>query len=158
MIDHEVAERFFGVIADGYDNTAAGFDTLAQKWRDLDQAKTYPERALQVWICLTKAECYRQVADDLRRSRSDRMEREADSHSAIAHLIPGIQRYATAHIRTGSFLEAVLSNDLKEACARADDKSKRLLFEICAYLYNEVTGECWGSPEKVQAWLEARES
>jgi hypothetical protein len=77
------------------------------------------------------------------------------NYDAIAHLIPGITRYVQARIPTGSFLKAVLSNDLKEACARADYLNQHLLFEIVAYLYNEVPSKCWGSPEKVQAWLAA---
>lgn len=28
---------------------------------------------------------------------------------------------------------------------------------VVAYLYNEVRGDCWGSPEKVREWLASRE-
>lgn len=52
----------------------------------------------------------------------------------------------------GSFLTAVLCNDLKEACARADDHNRYALFDIVFYLYNECPSLCWGSYEKVDAW------
>lgn len=51
---------------------------------------------------------------------------------------------------------AVLSNDLKEACGRADSFNRRILFEIVVWLYNNAPITCWGSPEKVDAWLTAK--
>jgi hypothetical protein len=78
------------------------------------------------------------------------------NYGTIDHIVPTLDRYVLNHIPTGGFLEAVLSNDLKEACARADSQNRYLLFEIVSYLYNEVPSACWGSPEKVQKWLEAR--
>lgn len=53
----------------------------------------------------------------------------------------------------GHFLTAVLSNDLAEACARADEDNLRNLPAYVHYLYNEAPSTCWGSPEKVKAWL-----
>lgn len=69
----------------------------------------------------------------------------------------GITRYIEQHIKPGNFLMAVLCNDLKEACERADDENIKLLPVYVAYFYNEAPSACWGSPEKVQAWLEERE-
>ena len=66
----------------------------------------------------------------------------------------GIDRYAQHHIPTGSFLQAVLSNDLCGAMGQADDENRRDIFEIVSYCYNEIPSDCWGSPEKVQRWLE----
>ena len=62
------------------------------------------------------------------------------------------------HTPTGGFLRAALENDLKETCFCADDRNQALLYLIVKYLYNEIPSKCWGSPEKVQAWLAARES
>ena len=76
-----------------------------------------------------------------------------DKYVAVQHIIPSIERYVSRRIPTGGFLEAVLSNDLKEACARADNQNRQLLFEIVGYIYNEVPAQCWGSPEKVNLWL-----
>ncbi len=54
---------------------------------------------------------------------------------------------------TGSFVRAVLENDLMGAMGQADDENRRDLFEICMYVYNEIPGVCHGSREKVDAWL-----
>src|SRR6266702_2435822 len=75
------------------------------------------------------------------------------NYSSIAHIVPSIDRYVNNRIPAGGFLQAVLSNDLKEACARADNQNRYLLFEIVGYLYNEIPASCWGSPERVENWL-----
>ena len=64
-----------------------------------------------------------------------------------------LDRYANSHIQVGSFLTAVLCNDLAEAFAKADPASILALHDILGYCYNELPGDCWGSPEKVRAWL-----
>lgn len=53
----------------------------------------------------------------------------------------------------GGFLRAVLCNDLKEACARADIVNLWILPVYATWLYNEAPAACWGSPSKVDAWL-----
>lgn len=73
--------------------------------------------------------------------------------SAPNSLGPCFRRYIEDKIPPGGFVLAVLCNDLKEACARADDINRRLLWEIVAWLYNEAPSDCWGSPERVEAWL-----
>lgn len=75
------------------------------------------------------------------------------NYASIEHLIPSLRRYADHHIPPGGFLQAVLSNDLKDACARADSQNRELLFEIVGYCYNEIPSACWGSPEAVKEWL-----
>lgn len=65
-----------------------------------------------------------------------------------------LQRYLENHIPAGSFMNAVLSNDLRESFATADDFNRYELFDIVKWLYNEAPGSCWGSPEKVKMWLE----
>ena len=64
-----------------------------------------------------------------------------------------LDRYANSHIQVGSFLTAVLSNDLMGAFAKADPDSIPALHDIVGYCYNELPGACWGSPERVRAWL-----
>ena len=73
-----------------------------------------------------------------------------------ADVMASLQRYIEHHIPTGGFLEAVLSNDLKEAVGRADEDNMRVLPEIVGYLYNEAPGLCWGSPKRVKDWLAKR--
>lgn len=52
----------------------------------------------------------------------------------------------------GHFCEAVVSNDLREACARADERNRHALFEIVAWLYNHAPIQSWGSPEALEEW------
>lgn len=68
----------------------------------------------------------------------------------------GIDRYVEDRCPPGSFLTAVLSNDLKESFGRADEENIRDMFEIVSYCYNEIPFDCWGSPERVKHWLEGR--
>ena len=69
------------------------------------------------------------------------------------HIRCAMQRYIENRIPPGGFLMAVLSNNLVEACSRADSINRERLFDIVSFLYNEVPSVCWGSPEKVKAWL-----
>lgn len=49
-----------------------------------------------------------------------------------------INRYANQHIPTNVFLYAVLTNNLKESFAQADDENGRDLKEIVNYCYWEI--------------------
>jgi hypothetical protein len=66
----------------------------------------------------------------------------------------GIDRYVAERVPTGSFIRAVLENNLREAFGRADDDNRADLFEIVCYCYNDIPAGCWGSPERVRRWLE----
>jgi hypothetical protein len=73
------------------------------------------------------------------------------------HTMAALRRYELLHIRTGDFLYAVLTNNLKEAFQRADDSNIENMYAIVNYCYNELPSVCWGSPEKVGAWLAKEE-
>ena len=64
-----------------------------------------------------------------------------------------MMRYIEHGIRPGSFLEAVLTNDLFGALGKADSINRHLLFDICQWIYNEAPYSCWGSKERVDAWI-----
>lgn len=70
------------------------------------------------------------------------------------HMIGGLRRYIENGIEPGSFLEAVLCNDLKGAVGRADQTNKHRLHDYIMFLYNFAPSSCWGSPEKYTAWVE----
>lgn len=55
-------------------------------------------------------------------------------------------------VMPGSFTRACLENNLSEAIAHADDNSYAALREIVGFIYWELPGNCWGSPEQVAAW------
>ena len=67
-----------------------------------------------------------------------------------------LDRYVNGCIPTGDFLRAVLANDLREAFGRADAENIATMFQIVSYCWNEIPGNCWGSYEKVDAWLERK--
>ena len=69
-------------------------------------------------------------------------------------MMGGLRRYIEKRIKPGNFLTAVLQNDLREACGRADKENIRNLPAYVAYLYNEAPSTCWGSPERVTDWLQ----
>lgn len=71
------------------------------------------------------------------------------------HCRDGLLLYLRYGVPPGSFLQAVLSNDLGGACARADETNQRALYDYVFVLYNEAPTMAWGSPERVKAWIEA---
>lgn len=70
------------------------------------------------------------------------------------HMLYHLRRYTEKHEPVGDFLTAVICNDLREACGHADDTNLHNLPAFIAYLYNEALGNCWGSRERMQAWLD----
>lgn len=73
------------------------------------------------------------------------------------HLIDGLVAYVAERRPTGDFLRAVLENDLMEAFGRADVDSALGMRHIATFLYNYVPKKCYGSPERVVAWLKQSE-
>lgn len=71
------------------------------------------------------------------------------------HIRDGMQRYVEEGIPPGGFCIAVLSNDLKEAFARADDTNIERMHDIVMWLYNECPRSAQGSPEAVQEWIKS---
>lgn len=67
--------------------------------------------------------------------------------------VSALGRYVHDRLRPGGFLCAVLMNDLAEAISRADSRTIGELLVICKYVYNCLPAPCWGSKEKVEAWL-----
>lgn len=63
---------------------------------------------------------------------------------------PGMERYIEERIRPGGFLAAVLRNDLMDAAVRADETVD--LRALVKWLYNHAPPDCYGSPEKFEAW------
>lgn len=82
------------------------------------------------------------------------MSYEFRGYSIKASTQDALDRYARQHVPLGSFLTAVLENNLMEACGRADSDNLANLPAICAYVYNEMPSTCHGSPAKVKTWLE----
>lgn len=68
------------------------------------------------------------------------------------NLHEGLVNYISSRRPVGSFLMAVLENNLKEAVLRADPLTARGLRQLVLFLHNYAPAPCWGSPEAVEAW------
>ena len=64
----------------------------------------------------------------------------------------GTRRYITQGITPGGFLQAVISDELREAVCRADPDCLWHLREIVQWFYNEAPAPCYGSRETMQKW------
>jgi len=71
-------------------------------------------------------------------------------HTSLIH-------YITERRPVGHFLTAILSNDLAEACSRADDNNKYGLCNFIYFLYNYAPSPYWHSKENVESWLKDTE-
>jgi len=70
------------------------------------------------------------------------------------HMHKGVKLYVEKKVPPGSFLRAVLENDFYEAVVKADQINLCYFREWAKFLYRELPSICWGSKEKVQAWLD----
>lgn len=76
-------------------------------------------------------------------------------HRLPIALLEGLRRYLGDCIPTGSFLRAVLENDLARATGSMHPSpAAGDLRELLELLYNSFPSKSYGSPEKVGAWLE----
>jgi hypothetical protein len=69
------------------------------------------------------------------------------------HIRGGLVRYILLGIPPGDFLQAVLSNDLMESFARADDETRRGLFRICVFLHEAAPSGCFRGEDRMRAWI-----
>jgi hypothetical protein len=79
--------------------------------------------------------------------------KKADWSRIPEHMHEGLLRYIEAGVPPGHFLEAVLCNDLKHACMRADAVNQQCLFDYIQFLYQYAPSIAWGSPQKYQEWI-----
>ncbi len=77
-----------------------------------------------------------------------------DDYDITVECREALIRYIEHGIKPGSFLTAILCNDLLSAVGHADSVNKSRIPEYVKYLFNEVPGNCWGSPEAMQTWME----
>ena len=70
-----------------------------------------------------------------------------------SHMQASARRYIEQGIAPGSFLTAVICNDLAGAFGRADDINLASMRDWVSFFYNEAPAPCWGSKAKMDAWL-----
>lgn len=78
---------------------------------------------------------------------------EADWSIIPQHCRDGLKLYIERGIPPGSFLEAVVSNDLREACGRADHINRYRIFDYVSFLSQYAPFVAWGSPERYHSWI-----
>ena len=64
----------------------------------------------------------------------------------------GMQLFVEEGRTPGSFLTAVLSNDLLGAVSYADSMNIKALPDIVRWVFYQVPSAAWGSRDKFQAW------
>lgn len=69
------------------------------------------------------------------------------------HMHDGVVRYIVDRVEAGNFLMNVMQNKFVEAIGAADHKNAACLRQWADLLYNGLPQACWGSPEKVERWL-----
>lgn len=74
-------------------------------------------------------------------------------YSIPPHTREALTNYIVNGWEPGSFLTAVLTNDLFGAVGRADYENRLALMEICRWIYCEAPSNCWGDREVMQNYL-----
>ena len=70
-----------------------------------------------------------------------------------SHLSAPLQNYIEDGISPGYFLELVLENNLM-AISFTDDDTFAQMPQIVGYVTNYLPTVCWGSRDKVRAWMQ----
>jgi len=78
-----------------------------------------------------------------------------DYSSIPEHMRDGARLYAERGVHPGSFLTAVLTNDLVGAYRCADQINAAAMRAWVSWMYNELPMGAWGSHEKIDAWCES---
>jgi len=68
--------------------------------------------------------------------------------SAPNNIGRALQRYVEKGVNPGSFLEAVLKNDLIQSCASADMTNLALIYDIVKWIYNNLPTVYYGSKSR----------
>jgi len=69
-----------------------------------------------------------------------------------SRFLDSLDAWAKTARPTGSFLRAVLENNLFEAVGRADSEAAEALRGIVTYVNCQLPGGCWGNKEVVEKW------
>lgn len=72
-------------------------------------------------------------------------------------VVGSLKMYRDYGAPPGSFVKAILENNLRKAVGRADCANLEALPHIVAWVYSYMPRDAWGSPEKVKAWLKHKD-
>ena len=74
------------------------------------------------------------------------------------HIIAALERYRDNRLPTGSFLRAVIANDLLRAIQCADSQSLEAIGPIVYWAKDHLPEESKGNYARIKAWLEKAET
>ena len=98
-------------------------------------------------------EYLRVIRDQYNQMKEDFYVRNGTAHWVPPHIQCGIDRYVMMRAQPGSFLSAVMENNLKDAVLNADDSALTNLHAVVIFVVNVLPAGIQGSPDKVNAWL-----
>lgn len=75
---------------------------------------------------------------------------------SLSDWIETLSNYEEKGYQPGDCGTALLSNDLFGFLKRADENTQANLMAIARYIWNEMDMQCWGSREKVEAWVKKK--
>jgi len=75
-------------------------------------------------------------------------------YTKLPGCVEGMKLYIEKGVEPGSFLTAVLLNDLVHSFAYADDDNIKVLKQYAEFLYWELPMSAWGSKEAVKLWID----
>ena len=70
-----------------------------------------------------------------------------------SHMRDAARNYIENGIPPGSFLTAVICNDLMGAFRRADDINRAAMWDWARFFYTEAPPACWGREAKMDEWV-----
>lgn len=69
------------------------------------------------------------------------------------HMRDAARLYIEQGIPPGSFLQAVICNDLYAAFAKADHENRKAMLAWVRFFHFEAPAECFGTRADMQAWI-----
>jgi len=93
------------------------------------------------------------VRDHYAQAKEDFFVRNGTAHWVPPHIMRGMDRYVLMRVQPGSFLTAVLENDMKGAVLNADEQALTNLHAVVIFVVNVLPADIQGSQDKVNAWL-----
>lgn len=70
----------------------------------------------------------------------------------VDYMQDAVKRWVEHGVMPGSFLRAVLENNLQYAVGNADSNNLAALRQWVEWFYNYAPARCWGTLLKVRAW------
>ena len=93
------------------------------------------------------------IEGNIRKWFGNNAERWARYPDVKTTTLGGIDRYCLRY-PPGHFITRVMENDLMGAMGHADGENKKVIADICRYVYNEIpAGVSHGSVKAVDSWL-----